>query len=349
MGSPSLQFYVDKFLVHHLEELIGSSSRTIETYQQSFDRFYIYYFEEYKVPKEEVLITDLTYDVVCDFLNWTEYTKNCSVNTRNLRLYAIKSFALFMIREAPEYIDNFVRIANIPAKKYMRKIISYLSPDGIKAFLCVLDSTGKNKEDYKEYIMVILLLSCGLRSGELLTLKASSFNLDIKAPYVKVIGKGNKPRIVPFLPDIIAKLMKYFEFFGINPQSKKTQDNYIFLDNTGNPYTVKQFGAVIKRLKNLAKRYFPALIPADLSAYKLRHSFAMNCLNNGMELIYLRDLLGLSSVKTTERYARLVNVKAQKESLFNCLREVIPGTQKQKEEEGEAPKKILVVREPCDD
>ncbi len=75
----------------------------------------------------------------------------------------------------------------------------------------------------------------------------------------------------------------------------------------------------------------------------------MNCLNNGMELIYLRDLLGHSSVKTTERYARLVNVKAQKESLFNSLREVIPGTQKQKEEEREAPKKILVVREPCDD
>lgn len=74
----------------------------------------------------------------------------------------------------------------------------------------------------------------------------------------------------------------------------------------------------------------------------------MNSLNNGMELIYLRDLLGHSFVKTTERYARLVNVKAQKESIFNCLREVIPGTQKQKEE-GEAPKKLLVVREPCDD
>lgn len=297
MGNPTLQFYVDKFLVHYLEDLIGSSSRTIETYQQSFDRFFIYYFEEYKVPKEEVSITDLTYEVVCDFLNWTEYAKNCSVNTRNLRLYAIKSFAHFMIREAPEYIDNFVRIANIPAKKIHAKNHQLSIPRWNQSIFVRIRFNWKEQVRLQGIHHGSPAPFLRFKNRRTSHFESQQFQSGHQSSIRQSYRKGNKTRIVPFLPDIIPKLIKYFEFFGINPHSKKTEDNYIFLDNTGNPYTVKQFGAVIKRLKNLAKRYFPALIPADLSAHKLRHSFAMNCLNNGMELIYLRDLLGHSSVK----------------------------------------------------
>ena len=149
--------------------------------------------------------------------------------------------------------------------------------------------------------MLALMYDCAARVQEISDLKPSSIRLN--KPYtIKIIGKGNKARIVPLMEEEIEHIKRYMTennlleaHFGMNP---------LFYNSRKEQLTRAGINSILKKYANMARIENPSLIPEKISCHTLRHSKSMHLLQADVNLVYIRDFLGHESVQTTEIYAR---------------------------------------------
>lgn len=149
----------------------------------------------------------------------------------------------------------------------------------------------------RNHCIVEVLYGCGLRVSELIDLKIS--NINFKENYIKINGKGNKTRFVP-LADYTGELLKTYilEVRGKNKVTKKHEDT-LFLNSRGTSMSRVIVFLIIKELTDKAG------VSKKISPHTFRHSFATHLLQNGADLRYIQEMLGHSSITTTEIYTRL--------------------------------------------
>lgn len=141
-----------------------------------------------------------------------------------------------------------------------------------------------------------VIYGCGLRASEVCLLTTD--DIDWHANAVRVIGKGDKERIVPLLGSIKEKLKRYVDI--VRPQLNKLEESWLFLTRTGRQLHREDLWRIIRR------RGKAAGIPAvRLHPHVLRHSLATHMLRRGLDLRTLQELLGHASIATTERYTHL--------------------------------------------
>lgn len=310
--------YLNKYFISHLPDNRGSTPQTIDSYRYSFILFLTYMEEIQKIPAEKLRISDLTYTTVIGFLNWLQEKRGNSITTRNQRQAAINGFLHFLKYEYPDYMEEYQKILSIPVKKAPQKEISYLKTDGIKLLVDQIDINGSN--GLRDYVMLLLMYTTGLRVSELIQIRVK--DLSLTEPYTLLVhGKGQKSRYVPLLKTSIPHIRKYLLSKGYD-KLEKVQE-ILFKNHMKEPFTRQGVNYIIHKYAAKARDINETLIPDDLSPHKIRHSTAVGLVDAGVDLIYIRDLLGHVSVTTTEIYAKADAVH-KRQAIEAASKEIVP-------------------------
>jgi len=299
------------------------STHTISSYKFTFILLISFIEQEKKLNVSKIELNNINKEIVLEFLDWLQVKRKCSNATRNVRLAALHSFFRYLQYQHPENISEWQRILSIKQKKIKTKAINYLTIDGMKLLLEQPDtSTHKGRRDLA---MIGLMYDCAARVQEISDLKPSSIRLN--KPYtIKIVGKGNKARIVPLMEEEIAHIKRYMTENKLLETS--TRMNPLFYNSRKEQLTRAGINCILKKYINMARTENPILIPEKVSCHTLRHSKAMHLLQAGINLVYIRDFLGHESVQTTEIYAR-ADSKQKREAIekayVNIIKKETPG------------------------
>jgi site-specific recombinase XerD len=311
-------YYLTNFLTQYLPGEIGVSHNTVSSYRDAFILFLIFCRDRKNIPAENLSLPMITRKVVLDFLEWIETERKCSTATRNVRLAAIHSFFRYLQYENPDHLLEWQKILSIPVKKTKKKTLNYMSTEGIKLLLGMPDqSTQKGKRDLA--LLSLMYDSCA-RVQEIIDLTPSAIRFD--KPYtVKLIGKGNKARIVPVMEPMVLLLKQYMEIHELmEPYANKYP---LFQNKKKEKLTRAGVGYILNKYIEMARKANKTIIPDRFSCHCLRHSKAIHMLQAGVNLVYIRDILGHCSVQTTEIYAR-TDSKHKRDAIEKAYTEMVP-------------------------
>lgn len=153
----------------------------------------------------------------------------------------------------------------------------------------------------RDLCLLTILYDTGGRVSEICDLKVE--NVRLSSPMTLCLtGKGNKSRLVPVMKETQKLIRKYLEKYGENPSINGKHP--LFSNQKGEHLTRAGVTYILKKYVNLAKQEKPSCFMEDISPHCLRHSKAMHLLQSGVNLIYIRDLLGHTDISTTEIYAK---------------------------------------------
>jgi integrase/recombinase XerD len=287
------------FLSKYLPGEKGMSTNTILAYKTTFILFITFMESQENVPVARLSLKDVTQERIVKFLNWLQSERKSSDSSRNVRLAAFHSFARYIQYSMPESLYEWQRVLAISVKRSHKKSINYLTIDGIK--LLLEQPNQATRSGRRDLAMLSLMYDCAARVQEIIDLTPGMIRLH--KPYtVKLIGKGNKARIVPLLEQQVVHLDRYMQEHGL---SKAYANLYpLFSNYQKEKLTRAGVAHILKKYLAAAREKSPTLIPEKASCHSLRHSKAMHLLQAGVNLIYIRDILGHTSVQTTEIYAR---------------------------------------------
>jgi Site-specific recombinase XerD len=318
MKATDFSKYVTDFFMKYLTHERGASNNTISSYRDTFILLSMFMEEKKCIKLSKLVLNDITQDVIIEFLNWLQTSRNCSASTRNQRLAVIRSFFSYIQYRNPEYMHECHRIMSIKLKKAPQKTISYLTIEGVKLLLEQPDrTTPKGRRDLA---LLSLMYDTGARIQEVIDLTANACRLT--KPYtLQITGKGNKTRIVPLMERQVEILKNYM---NENKLSEPFAGEYLLFSNSRKQkFTRTGITNIFLKYVEKARKVSPEAIPKKLSCHSLRHSKAMHLLQAGVNLIYIRDILGHVSVQTTETYAK-ADAKFKREALEKAYVNVQP-------------------------
>mgnify|MGYP003429757123 FL=1 len=190
-------------------------------------------------------------------------------------------------------IEDPTQLIELP--KISKKLPEVLSVTEIEKMIAQVDLSKAEGERNKA--IVEIMYGCGLRVSEVIGLKISQ--LHFEENYIRVIGKGNKERLIPIGQTAIDAIMAYLEGSRTKVRIKKGMEGILFLNRRGSALTREMIFIIIKQLALLAG------IEKNISPHTLRHSFATHLIEGGADLRAVQDMLGHESITTTEIYTHL--------------------------------------------
>ena len=307
----------DRLLTMYLSEYLpvqrAVSENTVSSYCTTFKLLIHYCREVEKIQERQLDFLSLTDDLVIRFLQWIEDERGCSISTRNQRLFALHSFFRYAQGQLPQYYMNFSKILNISKKKAPKPSIGYIELDNMEKILSgpYLDK----KSGRRDAALLSLMYDTGARVSEIVSLSVRDIRLDNPAK-VHLLGKGSKFRDVPILPETKSLLHSYMRENNLLAPGK--QDAPLFFNHSGGKLTRAGVTYIVKKYTE----EFTAVNNAAISPHILRHTKAMHLLQAGVNIVYIRDLLGHSDITTTEVYAR-ADLK-MKQSALEKVRSIAP-------------------------
>ncbi|MDO8167966.1 tyrosine-type recombinase/integrase [Candidatus Phytoplasma melaleucae] len=239
------------------------------------------------------------------------------------KISALRTFYNFLTERYESVNNIFKLIKNNKTSKQLPKIIS---EDKIQNLLDSIDlSTYLN---YRNYLILDLLYSCGLRVNELITLKTENINFTNKQ--ILILGKGKKDRYLPIhnnLSKMIKIYIKNVRNKLITKENKKTFVNnpFLLINSKGNPLTDRGIRFILEQIclkSGQDIKVFPHMI---------RHAFATILLNKGADLRVLQELLGHTNLKTTQIYTHVSNTFLKNKFLSNHPRNIHKQNKKHKD------------------
>lgn len=258
------------------------SANTVEAYRRDLEEFSHFIMRNYGVVPERV-----EQPMVERFMAWL-YDRNRSAASQARRLSGVKSFYNYLlINDRVEHLPT----DNVDNPRLDRTLPDVLTVEEIDAMLATFDMTSP--KGCRDSAMVEVLYSCGLRVSELTTLKIS--DLFFGEGYIRIVGKGDKQRLVPISNIARDKIQYYMDFRTPASRSEAT----VFLNNRGKPLTRVMVFNIIKQAALLAG------IDKQISPHTLRHSYATHLLEGGANIRQVQELLGHESILTTEVYTHV--------------------------------------------
>lgn len=311
--------YLTRFFTEYLVGERGASSHTIRSYSNTFTLVLTYMDKVKGKVADRLTLNHFNRETVLGFLDWLQENRKCSNLTRNQRLAALHSFFRYMQYEDVKCLGQWQEILSIKVKKQgKRSTVNYLTVDGIKFLLEQIPVN--TKAGRRNLALLALLYDSGARVHELIGLTPSSLHL-IKPCYVTLLGKGNKKRIVPLQDEQVNLLVSYIKENRLDNLAYNQRP--LFANNRGEKLTNSGVTYILNLYARNARILRPDLMPEKISPHMLRHSKAMHLLQSGVNLVYIRDILGHVSIQTTEVYAR-ADSKQKREALEVAYINIIP-------------------------
>lgn len=262
------------------------SPKTIETYLISLNQFFDFIKDNYD---ENIEVEEINPNIIKHFLRYLSESGK-SKTTVKLRISAVKSMFKFLLKK--EFISNNPAGLVISPKKD-KKLPSFLTEK--EANNLIESLSNENNIDSRTRAMIDLIYSSGLRINEVLKLKLH--NLDFSNSTVKVLGKGNKERIVPLGRKSITSINSYLEFRKAVITSKSK--DFVFLSDKGEPLS---YSSAYYYIHNAMSLYTDS---KKKSPHVLRHTFATHLLDKGADIQSVSEMLGHNSLSTTQVYTHV--------------------------------------------
>lgn len=235
---------------------------------------------------EQITLTDLQ-----NFLKELNST-DIAATTQCRMISGIRMFFKYLLIE-DAITENPAELLDVP--KTTRKLPDVLTNNEIDKMLQTLDNS--RPDEARNTVMIEVLYGCGLRVSELVDLTLSQLYLDEEC--LLITGKGNKQRWVPINSGAITVLRNYLTLIRTQIPTKAGHENYVFLNRRGAKLSRVYVFMVIKKAAEAAG------IRKQVSPHSLRHSFATELVQNGADLRAVQEMLGHSSITTTEIYTHV--------------------------------------------
>ena len=236
---------------------------------------------------ENVEISDLQ-----DFAKYLQKDQEVKATSQARILSGVRAFYRFLVLEGT-LETNPAQLIDTP--KLARKLPTVLSVPEVEAIINAVDLSLP--EGHRNRAMIEVLYSCGLRVSELVTLQLSCLFFD--EGYIRVIGKGNKERIVPIGSTAQKAIRLYVEGYRMSLKIKKGDADIVFLNRRGGRLSRVMVFHIVKELAEKAG------ITKEISPHTFRHSFATHLVEGGADLRAVQEMLGHESITTTEIYTHL--------------------------------------------
>ncbi len=317
MKSHDFQHYLSDYLVRYLPGEIGSATHTIMSYRDTFVLFLRYGKAHENITPERMTCDLMTRELVERFLAWIETERGCGPATRNQRMAAIRSFCRYLQTRDIERIGQYQQILAMAKKKAPTKVPRHISIDAVKLILAQPDTTKPSGR--RDLALLVLIYDTGARVQEIADLTIGDLRFDSPAT-IKLTGKGNKTRIVPLMPPTVAVAQRYADSTGLTGPASRTRP--LFPNRAGTKMTRTGIAYIVDKHVAAAKHTEPTALPDTISPHTFRHSKAMHMLQAGVNLVYIRDILGHADLKTTEIYARIGEMKRR--ALQNAFTNLTP-------------------------
>lgn len=268
-----------------LERSLANNS--VEAYLRDFDKFTQFLeLKEFNPSPDEV-----SDELISEFIQWL-YEIGIAARSQARIISGLKAFYRYLIME-DIVVKNPTDLVEGP--KIGMKLPEVLSLVEIDQLISAIDLSSKEGE--RNRALLETLYSCGLRVSELIGLQLSNILFD--EGFIKVLGKGNKERIVPIGKTAKKYIHFYLEHRRNHQEIDKDAVDILFLNNRGKQLTRVMIFTIIKRL---AKK---AGIQKNISPHTFRHSFATHLVDGGADLRAVQEMLGHESITTTEIYTHL--------------------------------------------
>ena len=257
------------------------SQNTIEAYMRDIKQFQHFILHQY-----DCLPKDVARENIERYMDWL-YDRGTKKSSQARQLSGIKSFFNYLLLKD--------MIASSPAElilppKPAKVLPNTLSTDEIDRMIATIDDSSP--KGIRDKAILEVLYSCGLRVSELCNLRLG--DLFFGEGYIRIIGKGDKQRLVPISGIACERIQRYKEV-----RTKKTTEDTLFLNNRGTKLTRVMIFNIIKQAALLAG------IDKSISPHTLRHSFATHLLEGGANIRQVQEMLGHESILTTEVYTHL--------------------------------------------
>ena len=288
----NLQNHISNFLTY-LETQRRFSPRSIDTYRKSLDKFLA-------LVGEDALLESFSEMQVKNFVWDLKMRQNLSPASICEHLAALKSFGKYLVRSSILEINP---AGNVPMPKRPKRLV---------AFLGQKDLAEKNFDDLecstlpqiRARVLLELIYGSGLRISECQSLTWD--RLQEKERLVRVLGKGNKERIVPITDSLVERL-GLFKAKLTEAGHLISATGFVFVSEDGKPYSIR---TLRNDIQNLLREIG---WEGKASPHVLRHSFATHLLENGAEIMSVKEMLGHSSISTTQIYTH-VNAERLKQA-----------------------------------
>jgi len=217
------------------------------------------------------------------------------------KVASIKSFFGFLSQNSIIAEDP---TESLGSPRVGRTLPKFLPEEDVTLLLDTAYKSGSN-EGQRDAVIMELLYATGLRVGELVSLDLQ--DVDLSESYIRCMGKGSKERIVHLYPKALEELRRYLKSVRIALLGHRRTEPSLFVNHRGERLTRQWVWTILKTYAQKAG------IEQNITPHTLRHSFATHLLQNGASLRHVQELLGHSSISTTQVYTHLTNGYVQKE------------------------------------
>jgi site-specific recombinase XerD len=289
----SLAALLERFFTQRLMHQRQASAHTIASYRDTFRMLLQFAHKRLRKAPSELALEDIDAPLVAAFLDDLEAARGVTPRTRNLRLTAVHSFFRYASYEAPTHAAQIARVLAIPAKKFGRALVPFLSRVGVDALLAAPDQ--RTWAGRRDHTLILLAVQTGLRLSELIGLRPDDVNLGTGS-HVRVVGKGRKERCTPMSKATRAVMAAWLR------EPLRAPNQPVFPNARGGSLSAHGVHYLLAKHAAVARTHCTSLVRKRVSPHVLRHTTAMDLLQAGVEQSVIALWLGHESIETTQIY-----------------------------------------------
>lgn len=273
--------HLEKFL-EYLQYEKRYSVHTLVSYKNDLSQFILFIEESFQIHQ----IEDVKHTLIRSWLVHLKQENN-SNKSINRKISSLRSFYNFLKRKK---VLSKNPMQKIVAPKIEKRLPKYIQEEKIEKLFDVIE-VENDYPSFRDRTIIELLYSTGMRRSELISLTDASLNF--QKSWIKVLGKGNKERLIPLSEKMINRLIAYQK---LRDETFESKEAYLFLTNRAKKFYPKL-------LYNIVVKYISTITTAEKkSPHILRHSFATHLSNHGAELNAIKELLGHANLSATQIY-----------------------------------------------
>lgn len=290
---PTFPTLLQRFFTQRLMQQKRVSAHTISSYRDTFRMLLLFAQKRLRTPPDKLPFEKLDAPFVAAFLNELEKTRGVTVRTRNLRLTAIRSFFRFAAYEMPTHSAQIQRVLAMPAKRFDRKLIDFLTRPEADALLAAPDMASWIGR--RDHALLLSTLQTGMRLSEATSLRRRDITFDTGA-HVEILGKGRKHRVVPLCKPVADVLRAWLD------EAAPADNDIAFPSIRGGTLSADAVARLLEKHLAIATGACPSLKQKHITFHCLRHTTAMDLLHAGVEQAVIALWLGHESIETTQIY-----------------------------------------------
>jgi site-specific recombinase XerD len=289
----SLAPLLQQFFTQRLMQQRQASPHTISSYRDTFRLLLKFAQQRLHTPPALLTVEAIDAPLTVAFLDHLEKHRGLSARSRNLRLTAIHSFFRYAAFELPDHAAQIQRVLAIPNKRFTRRQVHFLARPEVEALLDAPDQ--RTWFGRRDHAFLQVAAQTGLRLSEMTGLTRNDVTLSAGA-HVRVMGKGRKERCVPLAKHTVAVLKAWLR------EPPRGDGQVLFPNARGTPLSPDGVHYLLVRHVTTAAKVCPSLKDKRVTVHCLRHTAAMDLLQEGVDRSVIALWLGHESVDTTQIY-----------------------------------------------